>query len=252
MDEDIGATAGQCPVAHGGRSIQSLRGRTNRDWWPNQLNLRMLHQNSALCNPMGKGFDYARSVQEARPGGRAPGPPRADDRLAALVAGRFRPLRRAVHPHGVAQRRHLPHRRRPRRRLLRHAALRAAQQLAGQRQPRQGAPAAVADQAEVRRQHLLGRPDDPHRQLRAGIDGLQDLRLRRRARGRLGAAGGHLLGRRGHLARRQALHRRPGAREPAGRGADGPDLRQSGRAERQARPARRRRATSARPSRAWR
>jgi catalase (peroxidase I) len=38
------------------------------------------------------------------------------------------------------------------------AAFRAAQQLAGQRQPRQGAPAAVADQAEVRPQDLLGRP----------------------------------------------------------------------------------------------
>jgi hypothetical protein len=41
---------------------------------------------------------------------------------------------------------------------------------------------------------LLGRPDDPGRQRRAGIDGLQDLRLRRRPRRRLGARGGHLLG----------------------------------------------------------
>ena len=58
------------------------------------------------------------------------------------------------------------------------AALRAAQQLAGQRQPRQGAPAALADQAEVRPEDLLGRPDDPRRQRRARVDGLQDLRLR--------------------------------------------------------------------------
>jgi hypothetical protein len=41
---------------------------------------------------------------------------RADDRFAVLVARRLRPLRPAVHPHGLAQRRHLPHRRRPRRR----------------------------------------------------------------------------------------------------------------------------------------
>ena len=47
------------------------------------------------------------------------GPARADDRFAGLVAGRFRPLRPAVHPHGLAQRRHLPHRRRPRRRRRR-------------------------------------------------------------------------------------------------------------------------------------
>ena len=39
--------------------------------------------------------------------------------------------------------------------------------LAGQRQPRQGAPAAVADQAEIRPENLLGRPDGPRRQRRA-------------------------------------------------------------------------------------
>ena len=31
----------------------------NRDWWPNQLNLKVLHQNSSLSNPMGEAFDYA-------------------------------------------------------------------------------------------------------------------------------------------------------------------------------------------------
>ncbi|MCS7310491.1 MAG: catalase-peroxidase, partial [Armatimonadetes bacterium] len=35
-------------------------GRTNRDWWPNQLNLKVLHQNSRECNPMGEDFDYAK------------------------------------------------------------------------------------------------------------------------------------------------------------------------------------------------
>ncbi len=64
MDEDISTTAGQCPVAHGARSLQSLRGRLNRDWWPNQLNLRVLHQNSALADPMGKGFDYAKEFEK--------------------------------------------------------------------------------------------------------------------------------------------------------------------------------------------
>ena len=76
---------------------------------------------------------------------------------------------------------------RPRRRRARRAPLRAAQQLAGQRQPRQGAPAAVADQGEVRPEDLLGRPDRPRRQLRAGVDGVQDLRVCRRPRGRLRA-----------------------------------------------------------------
>ena len=62
---------------------------------------------------------------------------------------------------------------------------------------------------------LLGRPDGPHRQRRAGVDGLRDLRLRRRPRGRLGARRGRLLGPGDQLARRRALHRRPRAREPA-------------------------------------
>jgi len=37
--------------------------QTNRDWWPNQVNLKMLHQNSSLSDPMGQGFDYAKEFQ---------------------------------------------------------------------------------------------------------------------------------------------------------------------------------------------
>jgi catalase-peroxidase len=47
--------AGRCPVT-GGRHT---RARTNQDWWPNQLNLKMLHQNSPLSDPMGEEFNYA-------------------------------------------------------------------------------------------------------------------------------------------------------------------------------------------------
>ena len=43
----------KCPFTGG------TRARTNVDWWPNQLNLRVLHQHSALSNPMGEAFDYA-------------------------------------------------------------------------------------------------------------------------------------------------------------------------------------------------
>jgi catalase-peroxidase len=55
------AIEGKCPVMH---SHTNLGVRSNRDWWPNQLNLRMLHQNSALSNPMGKGFDYAKAFKK--------------------------------------------------------------------------------------------------------------------------------------------------------------------------------------------
>jgi catalase-peroxidase len=45
---------GKCPVAHGGG-----RSRTNVDWWPNAVNLKVLHQHSPLSNPMGQEFNYA-------------------------------------------------------------------------------------------------------------------------------------------------------------------------------------------------
>lgn len=47
---------GKCPVMHAHTSVGV---RSNRDWWPNQLNLKMLHQNSALSDPMDPDFDYA-------------------------------------------------------------------------------------------------------------------------------------------------------------------------------------------------
>jgi len=47
-------TEARCPVAHGTR-----RAHTNADWWPNQLSLKSLHQNSPLSDPMGKEFNYA-------------------------------------------------------------------------------------------------------------------------------------------------------------------------------------------------
>ena len=54
---------GKCPVAHGTRPNATLGGRSNRDWWPNQLNLRVLNQNGARPNPMGPDFDYAEAFK---------------------------------------------------------------------------------------------------------------------------------------------------------------------------------------------
>jgi catalase-peroxidase len=45
---------GKCPVAHGAR-----RSHTNTDWWPNQVNVNILHQHSPKSDPMGKEFNYA-------------------------------------------------------------------------------------------------------------------------------------------------------------------------------------------------
>ena len=59
MDGQNTNAAGKCPVAHGAAKHATFAGRSNRDWWPNQLNLRILHQHSAASNPLGAGFDYA-------------------------------------------------------------------------------------------------------------------------------------------------------------------------------------------------
>jgi catalase-peroxidase len=52
MDAKTDERAGKCPFAH-----------TNRDWWPNQLDLSVLHQNSPLSDPMGKEFNYAKEFK---------------------------------------------------------------------------------------------------------------------------------------------------------------------------------------------
>ena len=54
-----GSSAGKCPVMHGAPKNAIFGGRSFRDWWPNQLNLKILSQHSALVNPMGPGFSYA-------------------------------------------------------------------------------------------------------------------------------------------------------------------------------------------------
>ena len=240
-----------CPVIHGGQPHPTT-GNANSVWWPNQLNLKILAKNPAVAQPARRGLRLQGGVRGARPRGGQGRHRRDAHHVAGLVARRLRQLRPAHDPHGLAQRRHLPRDRRSRRRRRRSAALRSAQQLARQRQPRQGAPPAVAGQEEVRPVALVGRPHDPRRQRRARVDGLHDLRLRRWPPRCVGAGRRRLLGPRDHLAGRRALLGRPRAREaPRGR-ADGPHLRQPRGPERQPRPAGRRPATSARPSAAWR
>ncbi|WP_439617722.1 catalase/peroxidase HPI [Shinella sp.] len=51
-------TAGKCPVAHA-----APKGRSNRDWWPDQLDVQILHQHSNLSDPLGKDFDYAEAFK---------------------------------------------------------------------------------------------------------------------------------------------------------------------------------------------
>jgi catalase-peroxidase len=57
MDAKTNETTGKCPMT------ESPRAHTNRDWWPNQLDIQVLHRNSDLSDPMGKAFDYAKEFK---------------------------------------------------------------------------------------------------------------------------------------------------------------------------------------------
>jgi catalase-peroxidase len=68
MEKELTATAAavpnnpteaKCPVRVGARRHTVAAAPTNAGWWPNQLNLKILHQNSPLSDPMGKAFNYA-------------------------------------------------------------------------------------------------------------------------------------------------------------------------------------------------
>jgi catalase-peroxidase len=53
----------QCPVTGRGATLSAAGSRSNRDWWPEQLNLRLLRQHSSLSDPMGPAFDYAKEFK---------------------------------------------------------------------------------------------------------------------------------------------------------------------------------------------
>ena len=67
MDGNDIPTGGGCPVMHHAINPTKNNVRSNRDWWPNQLNLKILHQQAPATNPMGDDFDYRRSLQSAGP-----------------------------------------------------------------------------------------------------------------------------------------------------------------------------------------
>ena len=119
------ASEGKCPFTGGSHA------HTNKDWWPNQLSLNVLHQHSAKSDPMGEAFDYAEEFKSLDLNAVIKDLHALMTDFARLVARGLRPLRGPVRSHGVAWRRHVPHRRRPWRRWARTAALRARRQLAG-------------------------------------------------------------------------------------------------------------------------
>ena len=57
-------TTGKCPVMHGSLTSNSSGGTSNKDWWPNQLNLSILHQHDKKSDPMDNDFDYSEEFKK--------------------------------------------------------------------------------------------------------------------------------------------------------------------------------------------
>ena len=200
MDDKTALTtsAGKCPVMH-----------TNRDWWPNQLDLQVLHQHSTLSNPMGEAFDYAKEFKSLDLNA-------VIKDLHALMTdsqewwpadfGHYGPffIRMAWHSAGTyrigdgrggagaGQQRFAPLNSWPD-----NVNLDKARRLLWPIKQKYGRKISWADLMILAGNVALE------------FDGLQDLRFRRRPRRRLGARRGHLLGPRRQVAGGRALQRRP-------------------------------------------
>ena len=170
----------KCPFTGG------TRGHRNRDWWPESLDIGVLHQQSKKSDPMGEAFDYAKEFKSLDLNA-------VIKDLHALMTdsqpwwpadfghygGLF--IRMAWHSAGTYR-------------------ITDGRGGAGAGQQRFAPLNSWPDNATSTRRagccgrssrstaaNLLGRPDDSRRQRRPGLDGLQDLRFRRRPRRRLGA-----------------------------------------------------------------
>lgn len=61
MSQNNNSSTGKCPVMHGGNTAT---GNNNMEWWPNTLNLDILHQHDTKTNPLGEDFDYAEEFKK--------------------------------------------------------------------------------------------------------------------------------------------------------------------------------------------
>ena len=63
MSDTAENSKGKCPVMHGANKVSATGAIANHHWWPEQLNLKILNQNSSNVNPMDPDFSYAEAFQ---------------------------------------------------------------------------------------------------------------------------------------------------------------------------------------------
>ena len=63
LNMDNNSDISKCPYMSGAQNQSAGGGASNRDWWPNQLKLNILRQNSSKSNPMHKDFDYSEAFK---------------------------------------------------------------------------------------------------------------------------------------------------------------------------------------------
>jgi catalase-peroxidase len=113
MNEHTKIKAAACPIMHGSNTGM---GNHPTKWWPDLLNLNILHQHDARSNPMDRDYNHREAVKALDFRGVWNDVEKLLTDSAGLVAGRLRPLWRPLHPHVLACCRHLSPRRRPGRR----------------------------------------------------------------------------------------------------------------------------------------